>query len=1162
MKQHDVSFRLSSSGARAVALGLALFLSGACGGGGGGGSGPGPVGGGTDRDGDGLSDSFESTGWEIIVDVAGFGLAADASLLTRRMVTSDPDRADTDGDGLSDLQEFQLHTDPSSVDTDGDLLSDRDETTRWKTNPSSSDTDGDSRGPQGNLVPDARLFDGNEVLAFGTSPTIADTDGDNRTDFVEANDPAFDPRISDLPRAELRIEGEIDVRLNVEYAEMVGTEVQYGTTQSTSSTVSTASSEATTHGTESSFSYGFDESATLLPPSKFELGASANQQWTSTTFDETTTTTSDETALTAGAEYSRLSVDSRSMTETVSSGSIRMGMRIRNKGRSAFTLTDLGVTVLQWLPEAGLGGGTFKTMGTLTPAISNLTLGPGSASGVIEVSSTSVDPRVIKDFLAHPSSLVLQPANFDMQNQEGIDFDFLTENTFTRTALIEVDYGDGTVESWRVATNVDRNPDGTLAGARLGDVLTNVLGLPQGNPATGFVVAPATQDGLPAGNVLVALRGRQTDTPPLGQAPAAFWTVAGTRAGMAAPGASFEDIRLRAGDELRLLYTLDADRDGVYSGEEAFYGSSDTDPDSDDDGVEDRIEAKFGRDAGVGSGLPGYPRRVFSDPRLADSDGDGLSDGEEFALGSDPTETDTDGDALSDGVDPFPLVPALRLYVMPGAGGSGASWLSAHGTLQDALEDARVRNEGDADPLNDVSEIWVAAGIHRPTVNGDRGASFVLPRSVALYGGFAGGEAKRGARNADPLTNGTVLSGDLLGNDNGTVASLADNSRHVVVVAGADRGIVLDGFEIRGGNADGPADADMLGGGLKVSGASDMVLRNLNLNGNRSTWLGGGAYLNGLAAGIRIEDCWVIGNRAETAPSPRDGRGGGLYLSGTGALVGCRIQGNLAEGRGGGAYLSGSSSRWKLERCSIDFNNRARRGAALDVVQASAELVACDVSGNQTVDTPFGTALQGGGLYWENIGNPAGAVRLVDCRLWNNAATYGGGMFLFTDAGTLTIVNCSVAENGARTNTTSDRAGGVYDLGGNASTTIGVANSIFWGNWRTKNGARLTDELAQIDRAGALNPSVSSTCIQGLATLAGSGNLGSDPRFTNAGQGNLRLNADSPCLDAGFNLVDLDPIAPGLQLLPAEDLEGNRRIVDGDAVPGAIVDLGAYERQP
>jgi len=41
-----------------------------------------------------------------------------------------------------------------------------------------------------------------------------------------------------------------------------------------------------------------------------------------------------------------------------------------------------------------------------------------------------------------------------------------------------------------------------------------------------------------------------------------------------------------------------------------------------------------------------------SSPRLADTDGDGLSDGAEISLGTDPLNPDTDGDGLADCVDP------------------------------------------------------------------------------------------------------------------------------------------------------------------------------------------------------------------------------------------------------------------------------------------------------------------------------------------------------------------------------------------------------------------------------------------------------------------------------------------------------------------------------
>jgi cysteine-rich repeat protein len=103
---------------------------------------------------------------------------------------------------------------------------------------------------------------------------------------------------------------------------------------------------------------------------------------------------------------------------------------------------------------------------------------------------------------------------------------------------------------------------------------------------------------------------------------------------------NFSALTVRAGDEIELAFLQDVDRDGLVANEEFLHGSSDFRKDTDDDGLGDFSEIRIGWEVGV----VGEPlRRTLPDPRLSDSDGDGLSDLEEQDLRITRCACDADG---------------------------------------------------------------------------------------------------------------------------------------------------------------------------------------------------------------------------------------------------------------------------------------------------------------------------------------------------------------------------------------------------------------------------------------------------------------------------------------------------------------------------------------
>ncbi|HRX85230.1 MAG TPA: hypothetical protein P5572_09460, partial [Phycisphaerae bacterium] len=893
----------------------------------------------------------------------------------------------------------------------------------------------------------------NRVVIGGTSPSLDDTDGDGKTDYEEADDPVRSARIADLPQAQIELVDNVDIRLDVQYEESAGQETTYGTSISTGTSRSLSRAETTsnTHSGEYSFAV---ESGTE--------GVSVTNEFTYGFAHEEATEVSSEDTTTAEQEHSRSVTDSRTRTETAASGRVSMGIRVRNTGNMAYALTNLGMTMRLWepsqTPDPVTGRfGSFKTLASLTAPLGDFTLAPGGVTTVLQLSAEDLSASLVRQFLAHPSTIYFETATFELENAQGINFNFLTETTSSRTALVVIDYGDGTFDQYHVATNVDRDPtDAHFVGIPMGRVMTDVLHLDYAVGTNGVPGAGGTR----AAQLRSVTRRdgatfSYTPTAP-GMLPEARWVI------FASPGIDladansnaipFNDLMLHNRDEIRLVFDRDQDGDGIYARKEFLYGTIDQPVDLNGDGSfdateyqraidtdQDQIDDPVEMDGWMvdAATLPedlGYPRRVFPNPTTKDSDADGLDDLAEMlgadgiapgAAGdsgdaTDPTNPDTDGDNLPDGSDAYPLVPAVTLHVDANvaASGNGLTWLGAMKTLREALDFAAAANDATAagfDPTQVVSEIWVADGVYTPSGNptqADRDDTFRLYNAVGIYGGFAGadstdypgGERRRLQRNPDPLTNGCVLDGDVdangpSGNSYSVVTGDTDPSSGDPLDATA----ALDGFTITGGRADGsfppqyqPFDPHYCGGGLYIAAGAHPTLSNLFVTANFAAFEGGGMVDYG---GATLAHCTFNANVADTNTA----RTAGLFSGGGGlacrdaatTITDCVFSGNVAI-VGGGIFVTGGSLRF--ERGTVSGNSAAGIG---------------------DTDNNLCQGGDGGGVYFDGGQHYVANVALrsngsrdetgTSYNIRNDLFAGGGGAYL--NAGILTMVNCAFWNN-------------------------------------------------------------------------------------------------------------------------------------------------------
>ncbi len=347
------------------------------------------------------------------------------------------------------------------------------------------------------------------------------------------------------------------------------------------------------------------------------------------------------------------------------------------------------------------------------------------------------------------------------------------------------------------------------------------------------------------------------------------------------------------------------------------------------------------------------------------------------------------------------------------------------------------------------------------------------------------------------------------GDPDDTIIAGTGNLRVVQCVTNETCATVLSGFTVTGGNTTGS------GAGMLNNNSSPTVT-NCHFSGNTASDKGGGMG-NFNDSRPTVTHCRFIGNTATTSSG-----GGMLNHNSSPTVMNCLFSDNTAS-LGGGMSNNESSSPTVLN-CSFIANTASNQGGGMSNLVNCSPLVAnCTFSGNSADN-------EGGGMC-----NVASDPLVTNCSFSGNLALLSGGGMFNTFGSSPEVNNCIFWENS--------------DIGG-------------------------ADQSGQIDSAnfGSPNvPKVNYSNIQGGWTGAGgTGNIEANPLFLDAdgaddtvgtADDNLRLQSDSPCLDA----ADSSPL---VNVRVITDRDGFNRfaevptVADSGAGPLTYTDMGAYERQP
>ena len=309
--------------------------------------------------------------------------------------------------------------------------------------------------------------------------------------------------------------------------------------------------------------------------------------------------------------------------------------------------------------------------------------------------------------------------------------------------------------------------------------------------------------------------------------------------------------------------------------------------DTDGDGIPDNIETAVGMNPAVNDAS-------------GDIDGDSISNIDEYSNGTDPGSPDSDGDGINDGVEVAngydPTVRTKVVYVdlnRPDDTGDGLSLSTAKKTISAAV--------GISQDLNYENVILVAAGTYTGANN----------RNID-FGGF---DIKlRSSAGAET-----------------TIIDLESSGRFLYLGNGETQASWLDGFTIKNGYINGDH-----GGSIQLY-YSDLIIKNCILEDSNidGSYVGGAIYSGGNIVEIintKFINC-----------SSANGTGGAIANShGHMTIKNCDFIGNNAWRAG--AIMASSISTLILDKCKFSENTSSENGGVFCLGVATFEMTNCLVN--------------------------------------------------------------------------------------------------------------------------------------------------------------------------------------------------------------------------